>query len=399
LSKSLNIPATKMLEEYGTEKFYRNLKAMGMTTLHKNARHYGLSMILGGAETTLEDLASIYSGMARTLMTYAINSRYDRGCFHKPNYIFEEEKIGRKLQWEESGFLSAAAVWHTFESMAELVRPDLENNWQSFGSSSKIAWKTGTSFGFRDAWAIGCTPEYTIAVWVGNADGEGRPGLKGISVAAPILFDIFNGLKKSEEWFVKPAKNMTNILVCKKSGHRATNLCTEADLQLVPMAGLRTSPCPYHKLIHLDATGEWQVNGECYSPQEMVSKSFFVLPPMQEYYYRLKNPDYIALPAYRNDCKAMDADLQIVYPSQNRKIYIPIMLDGATSNVVLKAACSDKKLKMYWHIDNEFVGETKEVHELAVNPGAGQHLLTVVTEKGDFIQKKFEVIENKINKN
>ena len=71
-------------------------------------------------------------------------------------------------------------------------RPEGDENWQFFDAAQPLAWKTGTSFGYRDAWAIGTTKDYVVGVWVGNADGEGRPGLVGVQTAAPILFDVFD---------------------------------------------------------------------------------------------------------------------------------------------------------------------------------------------------------------
>ena len=84
----------------------------------------------------------------------------------------------------------AGAVWQTFDALKEVNRPE-EIDWKSIPSMQTIAWKTGTSYGFRDAWAVGVTPRYAVGVWVGNATGEGKPGLVGAQTAGPVLFDIF----------------------------------------------------------------------------------------------------------------------------------------------------------------------------------------------------------------
>ena len=103
----------------------------------------------------------------------------------------------------------AASIYLTYESLKEVNRPESDESWEFFDGSKQMAWKTGTSFGFRDAWAIGTTKDYVVGVWVGNADGEGRPGLVGVQTAAPILFDVFDVLPNSD-WF-------TNLLMrCKK---------------------------------------------------------------------------------------------------------------------------------------------------------------------------------------
>ena len=106
-------------------------------------------------------------------------------------------------------------------------RPAGEENWSFFSNSQPIAWKTGTSFGFKDAWAVGVTPKYAIGVWVGNADGEGRPGLTGIQAAAPILFDVLNELPNTSEWFSIPYDELVAVEICQKSGYIAGVYCDE----------------------------------------------------------------------------------------------------------------------------------------------------------------------------
>ena len=155
--------------------------------------------------------------------------------------------------------LNASSIWLTYEALQKVNRPEGEAGWQYFSSSPNLAWKTGTSFGFRDAWAIGTTPEYVIGVWAGNADGEGRPGLTGISAAAPILFDLVNMLEPAG-WFKEPMEEMTMIKVCSLSGYRAGPDCPETEEIPACINGLRSEMCPYHKIIHLDKTGTRQVN-------------------------------------------------------------------------------------------------------------------------------------------
>src|SRR6202007_1295978 len=131
----------------------------------------------------------------------------------------EKNKEGIRLHTDR------ACIYKTFEAMVEVNRPDEDGNWRAFASAQKIAWKTGTSFGFRDAWAIGVTPDYVVSVWIGNADGEGRPGLTGIKAAAPLLFDVFAQLPRSASWFKEPREEMSKVFICSESGHRVSLLC------------------------------------------------------------------------------------------------------------------------------------------------------------------------------
>ena len=195
LSRSLNIPAVKLLQQYKYQRFYDLLKQLGITTLNRPADNYGLSLIFGGSEVTMWDLAGIYAGMARTLNHQKKNNGLAlKEDFHPPNYFVNNKPVNKTASDDVINSLDATSIWFAFQAMEEVMRPGEEGLWQEFSSSQQIAWKTGTSFGFRDAWAIGITPKYVVAVWTGNTDGEGRAGLIGVQTSAPIMFDIFREL-------------------------------------------------------------------------------------------------------------------------------------------------------------------------------------------------------------
>ena len=392
LARSLNIPIVKLLQQYGVERLHYILKKVGLSTITQPAEHYGLSLILGGAEGKLWDIAGAYASMSRTLNHYTTyNGKYDKGDFHPPNYIESEKK---KPELEESGIFDAASIYLTFEAMVEVSRPDEDASWRQFSNGAKIAWKTGTSFGFRDGWAIGVTPKYVVAVWVGNADGEGRPGLVGVKTAAPIMFDIFNLLKPSG-WFSRPYDEMTKIAVCHQSGFRAMDICPDKDSMYVQNAGLNTPPCSHHKLIHLDASGKYRVTGDCEDVNNMKHVAWFVLPPAQEWYYKSKNSSYQDLPPWREDCIGSTGigSMELIYPKQLKKIYVPIELDGKKGKCVFELAHRRSNAIIYWHLDNDYVGETKGIHQMGLSPDAGIHTLTCVDENGETLVQKFEIVE------
>jgi len=393
LSRSLNIPAVKMLQTYGYDQFYALLRKIGMTTLTFPADHYGLALILGGAEADLWDLAGIYASMARTLTRFTDNgSTYSKADFHPPSYQ-EKDEPGNNSHDDQASWFDAGSVWLTLEAMVEVARPDEEFQWQQFSSSGNIAWKTGTSFGNRDAWSIGVTPEYVVAVWVGNASGEGRPGLTGISMAAPVLFDIFKALPPTT-WFKTPATAMVRVPVCRYSGYRATTLCEFTDSVWIPKQGVKTGPCPFHHLVHLDQSGKWQVNSDCESPGNMQHVSWFVLPPVQEWYFRNKNPFYKVLPPFRPGCAGAGDrnNMDIIYPKNGSKLYVPVDLDGKPGSTVFKVAHRNAAMKVYWHLDDQFIGTTVQIHQMALSPGHGKHRITLVDENGENLAIWFEVI-------
>ncbi|MCP4443418.1 MAG: penicillin-binding protein 1C [Aureispira sp.] len=401
ITKSLNIPSVYMLKQYDITRFLHKLKKVGMTSLHHAANHYGLTLILGGAETKLWDLGAMYAGMSRNLKHfYEYNGKYEPNVFRPLNYL--QSKSKGKLKADEHNLLTeqtllnASSIWHTYKAMLEVIRPGEEIFWKTFPSAQKVAWKTGTSFGFRDAWAVGCTPQYVVAVWAGNADGEGRPGLVGVQAAAPVLFDIFNSLDNNQEWFEAPFDEMAQVSTCKHSGFKASEYCTHIDTIWVPTKGQRTKVCPYHKRIHLDKKGEQRVHSDCVSPMDMVHRNYFVLPPTQEWFYKKKHPSYKTLPPYRPDCaetlKSSKRAMALIYPQPNMKIYVPTNLDETKSRTVFEAKHRDPNSIIYWHVDNEYVGETSQFHHLELNPPVGEHLLTLVDESGESMSRKFEIL-------
>ncbi|NPA45297.1 MAG: penicillin-binding protein 1C [Chlorobi bacterium] len=401
LARSLNIPAVRMLKDYGNEKFYSKLEDIGLTSLHNNADYYGLSLILGGCEGTLWDICGIYASMARTLNHYEnYGYMYDKKDFHAPNYVLKKHKKRDTENdyddLENSSYFSASAIYLTFQAMLDVERPDEENNWEMFRSSERIAWKTGTSFGFRDAWAIGVTPKYVVGVWAGNADGEGRPGIVGVKAAAPVLFDVFNILPDAQNWFAMPKTDMIKAEVCKKSGHLASVVCDDVEEIYIPATGNRTDVCPYHKLIHLDKTEKYRVNGNCESIDNIVTKSWFILPPSVEYYYKKRNASYKYLPPFRNDCKEnsdkQEKDMELIYPFHNSKIYVPIEISGKLGKTVFEAAHRDKNITIFWYVDDKLVGKTSGIHQIELSPTEGEHILTLVDEKGEKLIKKFEIL-------
>lgn len=386
LARSLNVPAVRMLHRFGVDRFYDLLKSLGMSTLFRPAQDYGLTLILGGAEGSLWDLTSIYAGLARGACQPT-----GRSPFFAPRLLADDDK---KKPAADSP-LSPTVCWFTLAAMREVTRPGEEQNWELFTSSQEVAWKTGTSFGFRDGWAIGVTPEYAVGVWLGNADGEGRPGLTGIGAAAPLMFDLFHLLETTRR-FQKP-KDMQTISICAKSGWRAGPFCEKTEEIEAPSSGLLSALCPYCRIVHCDSTGRRQVNAECEPVAAMKNVSWFVLPPTMEWFYRQKHSDYLPLPPLRDDCLAGDseksASMSLIRHQQPSAVYVPIELDGERGRVVFEAAHRNSTARIFWHLDDNYLTTTQGFHQIAVAPAAGQHRLTLVDENGERLTTRFQVLE------
>ncbi|MEO6134094.1 MAG: penicillin-binding protein 1C [Ginsengibacter sp.] len=397
LARSLNIPAVKLLQQYKYPRFYELLKTLGTTTLNQPADHYGLSLILGGSEVTMWDLAGMYAGMVRTLNHQIENQGLAlQKDFYSPRYLQNDNKSVDKDSGKIINSLDATSIYFTFQAMEEVMRPGEEGLWEQFTSSQRVAWKTGTSFGFRDAWAIGNTPKYVVAVWCGNTDGEGRAGLIGVQTAAPVMFDIFRNLPASN-WFSSPKNNFIFLPVCRQSGFRASPDCSQVDTIMVSKNGTRSPLCTFHQLIHLDKTGNFRVTENCELPSNMIHASWFVLPPTMEYYYKQKNHDYKLLPPYKPGCDLNfgGPQMDLLYPQANAKIYVPLEIDGHRVKTIFKATHRKNGSTIYWHIDDEFIGTTNNFHQIAISPLPGKHILTIVDENGESITRTFEILDIK----
>jgi len=393
LSKSLNVPTVRMLQHFGLDKFHDYLKKLKLKDLRKNANHYGLTLALGGAESNLWDLCKSYASMASTVNHYTGNSsRYFINEFSEPTF-YADKKIGFGEKSSEKIIFDAASIYLTFESLKEVNRPNADQNWEFFDSSKQVAWKTGTSFGFRDAWAIGVTKDYVVGVWVGNADGEGRPGLVGVQAAAPILFDVFDKLPNSD-WFEKPFDEMSEVEICSKSGFRATEICEDKKLEFIQNAGLKTAPCPFHIFVNVDALENYQVNTSCERLENIKQKPWFVLPPLMEYYYKDKNLFYKSLPKFRSDCLGETKNsMKFMYPTEKSTIFLPKNFDGEKNKLILKVAHSNKDVTLFWSLNNTFLGTTKELHDFAIKPKIGMHTITVTDSFGNEIHQQIEIKE------
>lgn len=368
LSRSLNVPAVHMLRKYGVPKFQDLLVRSGMSTLTREPSHYGLSIILGGAEGRLLEVTSAYAMLAKVAEDGKITDEGD--CFVKDFPLTDR-----------------TAVYYTLEALKEVNRPD-EMDWRMVSSIRKVAWKTGTSFGFRDGWAVGVTPDYAVGVWAGNAQGQGVPGLMGANTAGPVMFDIFNILPQTG-WFQEPYKDYIEAEVCRQSGHLKGMYCTDTDTLMLPVNALRSEPCPYHRQVNLEQDGRYRVP---YGTAGSIQENMFILPPAMEWFYRQHHPEYRPMPPYRKGSITNDGyvPMEFIYPEPGSVIYVPRQLDGSRKGVIFNLAHSMSESTVYWHIDNEYVGSTRYIHQLTVVPPEGKHTLTAVDSDGNSLSVAIE---------
>lgn len=366
LARSLNVPAVKMLQDYGVAAFLGRLNAHGFDHLDQSADHYGLSLIIGGGEVTLEEVSRAYAELGKEVLEAVDGSNTP---------------------------LSSGSTYLMMQAMTQLSRPRSEGGWEQFSSTRPIAWKTGTSYGHRDAWAVGVTPEYTIGVWVGNADGEGVHSLVGVERAGPVLFDVLHRLPATS-WFDKPADELVYGAVCQHSGALPSRHCGQVDSMWLPLRYQATGRCKYHQRVQLDGAG-YLADASCTPAQEVVDTSWFVLAPSQAYYYRQRHAEYRALPPYHPSCVGEQAEGQamaFIYPTEQSKLYLPIDGAGEQKRAVFQAAHVSPDATIHWHLDETYLGSTSDFHSMDIAASQGKHRILIVDDWGNEVSQRFEVV-------
>ncbi len=393
LQLSLNVPFVLMLKDYNISRFVDQCKKVGITTFTKSPDHYGLTAILGGGEVKLWEVVGAYSSMARTLINYTHNnSKYSASDWFSPKLLYSKNN-NHDYQFEKQVF-SAGSIYQCFEALKNLARPNEEGLWEEFSSSKQIAWKTGTSFGHKDAWAVGLNKNYTVGIWVGNANGASVASITGVKVAAPVMFDVFNRLE-GNQWFDIPYDDLVKVPLCRESGYLAKEHCTTIDTLFIQNSGKNMGTCPYHQTINLDENSSHRVFADCYPIDKQKKKSFFIIPSELSIYYKINHSQYQEVPETHPDCKTLnmngESSISITYPFHNSKIHLTKDITGKEQKLIFKATHQNQDGLLYWHLDDIFLGNTVEFHTMTYLPKKGPHKLVIMDEKGSKKEVVFKI--------
>lgn len=382
LVRSLNVPAVRLLYTYDYHEFYDFLKLSGITTLDNNADYYGLTAILGGAEATPFDIAKLYCGLG------------NMGQFQQLKML-----KGDSTNVESKQLISPGAAILTLDMLKDVHRPGSEFYHSMFSNQYEIAWKTGTSYGQRDAWAAGVTPEWTIVVWAGNFTGEGNPILMGARTAGPLMFRIFNSLPKNSEkiWYDKPEIYFENVAICEHSGYRVSEYCTDTIIAQKPRSDIPLNKCPYHKNVFLNSDSTEQVCSQCWQNTKVIESSWLVYPPEVAQFMRKRGESYLSLPPHRNTCPVSGSGnfIDFIYPKSGQKIFVPKGISGEYQKIIMKAGHIRENVELYWYLDDVFIGSTIDGslvknHTIAIVPKTGNHSLTITDDEGNSESILFE---------
>ncbi|OFX88055.1 MAG: penicillin-binding protein 1C [Bacteroidetes bacterium GWF2_33_16] len=370
LIRSLNVPAVRLLNTYGVYRFYSFLQNAGVSTLFRTAEDYGLPLIIGGAEINAWDISMLFRGMA------------NRGSF-SPNYYLVADSV--TVNDKSPQLISSGACYLTLEMLNELKRPGAEYYWDQYQNQKPLAWKTGTSYGHKDAWAVGVSPQWTIAVWIGNFDGEGNKNLSGPGSAGPLLFDVFNYLKgdPTQKWFEKIEMDFKEVCICKETGFLAGDYCDDKDTVEVPIYMNPLRLCPFHYNVFLDTEEKYAVCSYCWEPGYH-EKHYLLYPADVTYYLRLRGQIIEKIPEHNPLCDKRSGinPLEFLYPTDSALIQIPRDFDGQYQKIISKIAHQTPTKNVFWYLDDFYLGSTKENHSKAIELSKGWHEIIVIDEDG-----------------
>lgn len=336
LEHSLNIPAVKSLKQLGTGKFISALGACNFRQVRKDQKKLGLSMVLGGCGSSLIELTGLYSAFA------------NGGVYTQPSFVADSSYKPRFQ------VLSPAATFMINETLSKITRPDFPINWQSTEHMPKIAWKTGTSYGRRDAWSIGYNKRYTVGVWVGNFSGLGIPELSGAEIATPLLFKIFNVIDydSDEEWFNQP-KDCDIRMVCPETGMPPAEYCrhTVTDY-FIPMVS-SSKTCNNMEEIMISPDEKISYCKTCMPVSGYKKKLYKIISPEMQLYYDDHHLVYQKIPPHNKNCEKVfrEGGPMIISPRSGAEYLIsksdpePLQLQCRPGNDVGR---------IYWYINDRF---------------------------------------------
>jgi penicillin-binding protein 1C len=363
LVNSLNIPAVRLLEQVGLNNFINFLEGCGFNQIQKQKSKLGLSLILGGCGTNLQELTQLFTAFAREGRMY-------------PLYFVqsEEEQKGEQIFSVSSSYLIANILSGT--SRSDIA--DLSN----YSTLPKFAWKTGTSYGKRDAWAIGFNPNYTIGVWMGNFNGVGSPNLSGAEVAVPLLFDLFNAIDYDSDvkWFEVPKELITRE-VCSESGLIPTQYCTSVISDFAIKDKSHNEVCNLHKPVYVNIEETVQYCTGCLPSSDYKKTVYTVYEPELSLWLSQNKYNYQNPPAHNPNCTAKFADDGpiILSPSEDYEYF----LEKESEQEILLMAASDSRVKThYWYVNEKFIKKSKPGEKVFFIPNEKVLKITCLDDKG-----------------
>lgn len=365
LALSLNVPAVKLLDEVGTNDMNDLLSNAGFHWVSRNRKNTGLSLILGGCGTTLEELTGLFAAFANKGKWFPLNYLKDNG---------KRDTTGTRLG-------SPASAYMITEILTELKRPDLPNEYRETANLPKIAWKTGTSYGRRDAWAIGYNADYTVGVWTGNFDGKGIPELNGTDCAVPLLFAVFNQLPlDNDEWFAS-TPDADFRLVCTETGMVPDTFCHNTVMETF-IPGISPSVrCNHLRPVFTDSRESVSYCNDCLPDAGYKTVMYSVYPPDLISYYEETMIPYTRVPDHNPECNSINEGTgpEITSLTDGAEY---LVIAGRKQQLMLRSNCENGTSCIYWYIDKKFYKKATPTETVYYEATKGRHVVTCSDDRG-----------------
>lgn len=367
LVHSLNVPAVNLYADLGSRGLYSLLKQAGISTLPHDKQYYGLSLVLGGCGVTLLELTNLYAGLAR-------------GGEFFPCHLLRSDRSPQPTR-----LFSAGTCYLLTDILSQLQRPELPAIWEWTVDRPKVAWKTGTSYGHRDAWSIGYTPKYTIGVWVGNFSGKGARELVGAEIAAPILFDLFAALDDggTNGWF-SPPEQVAVRQVCALSGMPPSESCDATKTELYLPGISSQQQCTYHRKVMVDKCTGQRLCSHCRESHDYEEKVYVIWPHEIATWMERNGYPIARLPEHNPACSQLASGQgPVIYsPLASTEYKLRPGVPTEYQQILLDAKVSNGTNTIYWFLDRNLVYSGPPTSQLFIEPTPGAHTLICLDDEG-----------------
>lgn len=366
LSKSLNVPFVKLLHQIGVDPFIGTLRLIGADNLAADPEHYGLSSAIGGVELTPVEIAGIFAALGGD------------GSYVAPQLMRDAERH------RAAHVVDPSTAWLTRRALRQRDRPGFDLRRVNPGAVS-IWWKTGTSYGHRDAWAAGGGPHYAAVVWMGNLNNRGSSALVGADRSGPVLFDVLEGIEFRDGGRDDPRPDtLAAVEVCAYSGHLPTHACDHRTTTWAARDNVPVSRCPYHVTVDVDDESGEALAPACRADREFTPTSFVVWPAAVRRYMADRSRAGPMVPALADGCGEHVADRppRILSPPHDQTIVLFEGIEHAEQEVPLEAESSFSSAELNWFVNGQFVGTATADDRVWWTPSPGRHELVVMDAAG-----------------
>ncbi len=364
LTLSLNLPSVKLLDEVGVNNFINLLIKSGFKQIAKDKKNLGLSLILGGCGVSLEELTNLFSAFAR-------------GGIYKKATLYSGQEVEKPQR-----IISSASAFMITQMLSKVEGPDFPSNWGDFSTAPKIAWKTGTSYGRRDAWSIGYNRKYTVGVWVGNFDGRGTPELTGANVATPLLFQIFNAIdnKQEQDWFIPP-QSIDYWEVCSESGSIPNDFCEDLTIDTY-IPGISPNNRCQHKIEVFTDVNETESYCRFCKPESNVKRKLYRHYPAEVIaFFEEENIPYDKIPPHNENCTKVFSQNGPVISSLTEGVEY-IFIANENQKMMLKANVENSVENVWWYVNDKLLKKALAKEKIFFIPPEGEVKISCTDDKG-----------------